>query len=100
MVAVGDVRAGEGRVFGSNEQLTAVNPTIGRVVHLDWKRGSQAVLATLGASGAFVDDGYASKHHLFVGSPAGGDDAHRGPRAARGQGASSSRPTAARRSAR
>ncbi len=69
VVAVGDVRAGQGRVFGSNEQLTAVNPTVGRVVHLDWKRGSQAVLATLGTTGAFVDDGYASKHHLFVGSP-------------------------------
>ncbi len=67
--AVGDVRAGQGRVFGSNEQLTAVNPMIGRVVHLDWKHGSQAVLATLGSSGAFVDDGYASKHHLSVGSP-------------------------------
>ena len=30
VLAVGDVRAGEGRVFGSNEQLTAVNPGIGR----------------------------------------------------------------------
>ncbi|MGZ4177860.1 MAG: ABC transporter permease [Solirubrobacteraceae bacterium] len=69
VVAVGDVRAGQGRVLGSNEQLTAVNPDIGRVVHLHWKHGSQAVLATLGANGAFVDDGYASKHHLSVGSP-------------------------------
>ncbi len=69
VIAVGNVRAGQGRVFGSNEQLTAVNPTVGRVVHLDWKRGSQAVLASLGANGGFVDDGYASKHHLFVGSP-------------------------------
>jgi ABC-type antimicrobial peptide transport system permease subunit len=69
VLAAGDVRAGQGRVFGSNEQLTAVNPTVGRVVHLEWKRGSQAVLASLGATGAFVDDGYASKHHLFVGSP-------------------------------
>jgi len=69
VLAVGDVRAGQGRVFGSNEQLTAVNPTVGQVVHLDWKRGSQAVLASLGATGAFVDNGYASTHHLFVGSP-------------------------------
>jgi putative ABC transport system permease protein len=69
VVAVGDVRAGQGRVLGSNEQLTAVNSEVGRVVHLDWKHGSQAVLATLGTSGAFVDDGYASKHHLSVGSP-------------------------------
>ncbi|HEY1714463.1 MAG TPA: FtsX-like permease family protein [Solirubrobacteraceae bacterium] len=68
VLAVGDVRGGEGKVFGSNEQLTAVNPTVGRVVHLTWKRGSQAVLASLGSDGAFVDDGYASKHHLFVGS--------------------------------
>jgi putative ABC transport system permease protein len=69
VVAVGDVRAGEGQIFGSNEQLTAVNPTIGRVVHLNWTHGSQAVLTSLGASGAFIDNGYASKHHLSVGSP-------------------------------
>jgi putative ABC transport system permease protein len=68
VLGVGDVRAGQGRVFGSNEQLTAVNPTIGQVIHLNWKRGSQAVLASLGTEGAFVDDGYASKHHLSVGS--------------------------------
>jgi putative ABC transport system permease protein len=68
-LAVGDVRAGQGRVFGSNEQLTAVTPTIGEVIHLNWKHGSEAVLGGLGSSGAFVDDGYASKHHLSVGSP-------------------------------
>jgi putative ABC transport system permease protein len=68
VLAVGDVRAGQGRVFGANEQLTAVNPAIGQVIHLNWKRGSQALLASLGTDGAFVDDGYASKHHLFVGS--------------------------------
>jgi putative ABC transport system permease protein len=44
VLGVGDVRAGQGRVFGSNEQLTAVTPTIGQVIHLN------------------------SKHHLFVGS--------------------------------
>jgi putative ABC transport system permease protein len=38
-------------------------------VHLNWTHGSQAVLASLGANGAFVDNGYASKHHLTVGSP-------------------------------
>ncbi len=69
MIAVGDVRAGQGRVLGSNEQLTAVNPDIGHVVHLTWKDGSEAVLATLGTTGAFVDDGYANTHHLKVGSP-------------------------------
>ena len=69
VVAVGNVRAGEGRVLGSNEQLTAVNPEAAAVIKLNWTHGSQAVFATLGASGAFIDNGYASKHHLSVGSP-------------------------------
>ncbi len=36
---------------------------------MKWKEGSDDVLATLGDDGAFVDDGYAKKHHLTVGSP-------------------------------
>jgi ABC-type antimicrobial peptide transport system permease subunit len=66
--AVGDVRSGQGRVFGHNEQLTAVNPAMRRVVRLNWTHGSQAVFASLGASGAFTTDSYASKHHLRLGS--------------------------------
>ncbi len=69
VVAVGNVRAGEGRVFGSNEQLTAVNPGTAAVVKLNWTHGSQAVFATLGANGAFIDNSYASNHHLTIGSP-------------------------------
>jgi putative ABC transport system permease protein len=67
--AVGNVRAGQGRAFGKNEQLTAVNPGIRDVVRLDWKHGSQAVLSSLGADGAFTTDSYASSNHLVVGSP-------------------------------
>jgi putative ABC transport system permease protein len=70
VTAVGNVRAGQGRAFGKNEQqLTAVDPGVREVVKLDWKHGSQAVLATLGANGAFTTDSYASKHHLVLGSP-------------------------------
>lgn len=69
MEAIASVRAGEARVFGSTEFVTAVDPEIGRVLTLDWKQGSQAVLGSLGADGAFVDDGYADDHHLTVGSP-------------------------------
>ena len=69
VIAVGNVRAGQGRVFGSNQQLTAVNPQAAAVIKLNWTHGSQAVFATLGANGAFVDNGYASKHHLSIGSP-------------------------------
>ena len=33
-------------------------------IELDWKEGSQDVLASLGEDGAFVDDGFADKHDL------------------------------------
>jgi putative ABC transport system permease protein len=67
--AVGNVRAGQGRAFGKNGQFTAVDPGIREVVRLDWKHGSQAVLSSLGADGAFTTDSYASTNHLAVGSP-------------------------------
>ena len=35
---------------------------------LDWTEGSTRTIATLGDDGAFVDKGYAKKHHLQVGS--------------------------------
>ena len=69
VTAVGNVRAGQGRVFGSNEQLTAVDPGIAAVMRLNWTHGSPAVLASLGAHGVFTDNSYASKHHLSIGSP-------------------------------
>lgn len=78
VTAVGEVRAGEGRVFGSNRQLSAVGPGIERVVRLNWVHGSPSVLGSLGADGAFVDQGTAEGNHLHVGSrlvvltPAGG----------------------------
>ncbi len=69
VVAVGSVRAGEGRVVGTNSQLTAVDPGIEQVVRLDWVHGNQTVLGTLGATGAFVDQGTAQGDRLHVGSP-------------------------------
>jgi putative ABC transport system permease protein len=67
--ATASVRAGDGRAFGKTINVTAVDPQAPQVLTLDWKDGSQAVLGQLGASGAFVDDGYAKSHHLTVGSP-------------------------------
>ena len=66
---IASVRAGEARVFGTTEPVTAVDPQAGRVLTLEWKDGSQAVLGELGRNGAFVDDGYAGDHNLRVGSP-------------------------------
>ena len=62
------VRAGDALVFGHTRNLTAVDPTIGKVINLDWKEGSQAILSQLGATGAFVDDGFAKNHDLSAGS--------------------------------
>jgi ABC-type antimicrobial peptide transport system permease subunit len=67
--AVGNVRTGDAKVFGKRIFATAVNPATASIFTLDWKQGSNRLLATLGEDGAFVDDGYADKHRLVVGSP-------------------------------
>ena len=67
--AVASVRTGEALVYGDPTFVTAVTPNSGDALQLDWKEGSQAVFAELGADGAFVDDGFADDHNLTVGSP-------------------------------
>ena len=67
--AVGNVRTGDAQVFGSRIFATAVNPATSTMFNMDWTEGSNAVLATLGADGAFVDNGYADDHDLTLGSP-------------------------------
>src|SRR5205823_13891844 len=69
VTVVSGIRAGSARVFGSVENLTGADPRLTKVIHLDWKEGSNAVPAELGKTGVFVDDKYAKKHHLKVGSP-------------------------------
>jgi putative ABC transport system permease protein len=69
VLAVGNVRVGETRAFATTIGTTAVNPATEDMFSLDWKQGSPSVLATLGATGAFVDDGYADDHGLRLGSP-------------------------------
>ena len=67
--AVASVRTGEALVYGDPSSVTAVTPNSARAIKLEWKDGSQAVFSELGASGAFVDDGFAGDHDLTVGSP-------------------------------
>jgi putative ABC transport system permease protein len=67
--AVANVRTGDARAFGKNFFATAVNPPGGSMFQLEWKEGSQAVFSQLGADGAFIDDGYAKRHALHIGSP-------------------------------
>jgi putative ABC transport system permease protein len=66
--AVGSVRAGQALAFGDVYNATAVDPATARIFSIDWKEGSDAVLATLGRNGAFVDEGFAEDHDLRVGS--------------------------------
>ncbi len=68
VTSVGSVRTGDTLVFGKQEFTTAVTPGAKDVITLVWKQGSQNTLATLGADGAFVDDGFAKDHNLTVGS--------------------------------
>jgi putative ABC transport system permease protein len=63
------VRAGEGRAFGSNINVTGVPPNASQAIKVDWQAGSQATPAQLGNDGAFVDKAYAKAQHLQVGSP-------------------------------
>jgi putative ABC transport system permease protein len=69
VTVVSGIRAGSAKVFGSVENLTGADPQLTKVIHLDWKEGSNAVPAELGKTGVFVDDKYAKKHHLHVGTP-------------------------------
>jgi putative ABC transport system permease protein len=63
------VRSDNARVFGEDTAVAGVDPrTIADVYGFDWKQGSDRVLAQL-TDGAVVEDGYASKHDLKVGSP-------------------------------
>jgi putative ABC transport system permease protein len=67
--AVGNVRAGQARAFGNTFNATAVNPPTSRIFSINWKQGSDSVLARLGDDGAFVTESYADDHDLRVGSP-------------------------------
>jgi putative ABC transport system permease protein len=66
---VANVRTGQAAAFGEPFFATAVDPNAERVFTLDWREGSQQVLAALGDDGAFVTSGYADEHDLAVGSP-------------------------------
>ena len=47
-----------------------MNPGAAQIFRMKWlDGGSNAVMAQLGAHGAFVDNGFAKSHHLTIGSP-------------------------------
>jgi putative ABC transport system permease protein len=63
------VRSDQARALGETTSVAGVDPaTIARVYHFEWRRGSDATLASLGSDGAIVDADEAEQHHLAVGS--------------------------------
>jgi putative ABC transport system permease protein len=69
--AVASVRAGQALVFGKVDDVTAVTPNASEAIALNWVEGSQDVYSQLGSNGAFIDNDFAKKHNLVLGSPIG-----------------------------
>jgi putative ABC transport system permease protein len=60
----------EGRVAGlkGTQSITALQPaSFARVYRIDWDRGSDAVLESLGTTGTVLTKSFATAHHLHVG---------------------------------
>jgi putative ABC transport system permease protein len=66
---VADLRAGDGRAFGSRIDVSGVSGDIAQGVRLKWRRGGPQTPAQLGLDGTFVASDYAGENHLHVGSP-------------------------------
>ncbi len=69
VTVVSGVRAGDGRAFGKRVQVTGVEPTMPKVIRVNWVQGSAEAASALGPGGAFVDKSFAQKHKLSLGSP-------------------------------
>ena len=68
--AVTGIAQDEGRVGSQKVTVDGVDPVaLGRVFRFDWKEGGDTSLRGLASDGAIVDDEYAEKHDLRLGSP-------------------------------
>jgi putative ABC transport system permease protein len=68
VTAVSAIRSGDGRVFGDEILVTAVEPNMAKTIRVDWFKGDTSVPSKLGREGAFVDKDYAKDHDLSIGS--------------------------------
>jgi putative ABC transport system permease protein len=66
---VSGIRAGRGRTFGSNMNVTAVDPEVSQVMALKWQKGGPNTPAQLDGNGAIVSKSYADAFNLRIGSP-------------------------------
>ena len=65
---VSGVREGDGRAFGKEVLVSAVDRNATEVLAFDWIEGSDDVAAALGRNGAFVKDKFAEDRGLSIGS--------------------------------
>jgi putative ABC transport system permease protein len=61
------VREERAKAFGDSQRVDGVEPTIARVLRVNWTSGSDRVLGQLGANGAVLEKDFAKKHHVGVG---------------------------------
>ena len=64
---VSSVRYDRGRVGKSGVDVNGVDANVTKGLRFNWKQGSDATLASLGAHGAVVRKTFAQDHHLAVG---------------------------------
>ncbi|HLB17559.1 MAG TPA: FtsX-like permease family protein [Gaiellaceae bacterium] len=67
VTAVSGERAGDGRAFGKDVQVSGVNSKVAKVIHINWVEGSNSTPAALGSSGAILEKDYAAHRHVKVG---------------------------------
>jgi putative ABC transport system permease protein len=67
VTAVSGERAGDGRAFGKDVQVSGVNGDVAKVIHINWVQGSNSTPAALGSSGAILEKDYAAHRRVKVG---------------------------------
>ena len=65
---VSPIRAGSAKFLGSVRDVSAVDAQVPKVIHLDWKQGSNSIPGRLGTTGFFTSSKFAKSNDLHVGS--------------------------------
>src|SRR4051794_11900833 len=67
-ILASSVRQDQVRAFGKKGSIDGIDANAAKLLHFQWKEGSDAALAQLGANGTIVTKKYAEDHKLHVGS--------------------------------
>jgi putative ABC transport system permease protein len=67
-VTAASIREDQVKAFGDKESIDGIDATATKVLHFDWKQGSDATIAQLDGNGAIVTKQYAEDNNLHAGS--------------------------------